>query len=84
MVQRQFWLRKIKKSLQERSVLWLSGVRRVGKTMLCRSVPESEYFDCELPGVRRMMDDPQSFLEEFKGRTIILDESLQAAVSERE
>ncbi|MBI4699228.1 MAG: AAA family ATPase, partial [Nitrospirae bacterium] len=74
MVQRQFWLQKIKKSLQKRSVLWLSGVRRAGKTMLCKSIPGVEYFDCELPSVRRMMEDPQSFLEDLKGRTIILDE----------
>ncbi len=74
MVQRQFWLNKIKNRLQERSVLWLSGVRRVGKTILCQSIPKIEYFDCELPRVRTMMEDPQSFLEDMKGRTIILDE----------
>lgn len=55
-------------------MLWLSGVRRVGKTMLCQSIPKIEYFDCELPRVRTMMEDPQSFLEDMKGRTIILDE----------
>ncbi len=55
-------------------MLWLSGVRRVGKTMLCQSIPNIEYFDCELPRVRTMMGDPQSFLEDMKGRTIILDE----------
>ena len=74
MVQRHFWLDKIKKGLQKRSVLWLSGVRRAGKTILCQSLPEIEYFDCELPRVRRMMEDPQSFLEDLRGRTIVLDE----------
>lgn len=74
MVQRHFWLDKVKKGLQERSVLWLSGVRRVGKTMLCQSLPEIEYFDCELPRTRRMMEDPQSFLDDLKGHTIVLDE----------
>lgn len=74
MIQRQFWLNKIKDRLQQRSVLWLSGVRRVGKTMLCQSIPEIEYFDCELPRVRTMLEDPQSFLEDMKGRTIILDD----------
>lgn len=74
MVKRHFWLRKITEGLEKRSVLWLSGVRRAGKTMLCKSVPEIEYFDCELPRVRRLMEDPQSFLEEVKGRTVVLDE----------
>ncbi len=45
---RTFWLDKIKKEWQ-RPVLWLSGIRRVGKTVLCQSLPDIEYFDCELP-----------------------------------
>lgn len=74
MVKRKYWLNKIKEALQDRSVLWLSGVRRAGKTMLCKSLPDAEYFDCELPRVRRMLDDPQSFLEEMRGRVVVLDE----------
>jgi hypothetical protein len=74
MVQRRFWLEKIEAAWQRRSVLWLSGVRRVGKTVLCQSLPAIEYFDCELPRVRRMMDDPQSFLESVRGRRVVLDE----------
>lgn len=74
MVKRHFWLGKIAEGLEKRSVLWLSGVRRAGKTVLCQSLPEIEYFDCELPRVRRMMEDPQSFLEEVKARTVVLDE----------
>lgn len=74
MVQRHFWLKRIKEAWKQRSVVWLSGVRRVGKTSLCQTLPKIEYFDCELPRIRRMMDDPQSFLEGLQGRTIILDE----------
>ncbi|MGH7599784.1 MAG: ATP-binding protein [bacterium] len=67
-------MEKIEAAWQERSVLWLSGVRRVGKTVLCQSLPEIEYFDCELPRVRQMMDDPQSFLDSWRGRRVVLDE----------
>ena len=74
MVKRYFWLKKMTEGLQKRSVLWLSGVRRVGKTVLCKSLPDIEYFDCELPRVRKMMEDPQSFFEDLKGRTVVLDE----------
>lgn len=74
MIQRRFWLDKIKEGWQHRSILWLSGVRRVGKTSLCKSLDEIEYFDCELPRVRRMMEDPQSFLEDLRGHKIVLDE----------
>jgi predicted AAA+ superfamily ATPase len=59
---------------REKSVVWLSGVRRAGKTMLSKSLAGIEYFDCELPRVRHMMEDPQSFLEDLRGRTIVLDE----------
>ena len=55
-------------------MLWISGVRRIGKTCLCRMVPGLQYFDCELPRVRRMMVDPEAFLEDLKGERIVLDE----------
>lgn len=55
-------------------MLWLAGVRRVGKTVLCQSLDDVEYFDCELPRTRRQMDDPESFLASLRGRRIVLDE----------
>ena len=71
---RHFWLEKIHAAWRARSVVWLSGVRRAGKTVLCRSLPEAEYFDCELPRVRRMLEQPEAFLDGLHGRTIVLDE----------
>ena len=74
MVQRHFWLKLVQRALGERSVVWLAGVRRVGKTCLCQSLKQFEYFDCELPRVRRMMTDPQSFLEGRRDGRLVLDE----------
>src|SRR5574341_866695 len=74
MVKRQFWLQKIETAWKRRSVLWLSGVRRVGKTFLCQNLKDIEYFDCELPRVRQMLEDSQGFLDGLKGRRIVLDE----------
>ena len=74
MVQRHFWLGLLERAWRTRSVVWLSGVRRVGKTCLCQTLREAEYFDCELPRVRRMLLDPQSFLDGLRGRRIVLDE----------
>jgi len=74
MVQRRFWLKRIEQAWRERSVIWLSGVRRVGKTFLCQSLPRATYFDCELPRVRRQMDDAESFLESVAGKRVVLDE----------
>lgn len=73
MKKRAYWLANIESALKERSILWLSGVRRVGKTVLCKSI-NAEYFDCELPRIRRAIEDPEAFLNSFRGKRIILDE----------
>ena len=74
MVKREFWLNCIETAWQRRSVVWLSGVRRVGKTCLCQTLADIEYFDCELPRVRRLMEDPQAFLDSLPNKRIVLDE----------
>ncbi|MDP1590090.1 MAG: AAA family ATPase [Prosthecobacter sp.] len=74
MVKRRFWLDCIEKQWKARPVLWLRGVRRAGKTSLAQSLDGVEYFDCELPRVRRAMEDPEAFLKGMKGRRIVLDE----------
>jgi uncharacterized protein len=74
MVQRSFWIEAIEAAWQRRSVLWLAGVRRAGKTVLCRSLDDVEYYDCELPRARRALEDPEGFLRETRGRRIVLDE----------
>ena len=74
MKQRRFWLAKIEELWQKRSVLWLSGVRRVGKTCLSQTLTNIEYFDCELPRTRRLLDDPEAFLQSLRGKRIVLDE----------
>jgi len=74
MVQRRHWIEQLEQAWRRRSVVWLAGVRRVGKTVLCQSLDDVEYFDCELPRVRRSMDDPEGFLEGLRGRRVVLDE----------
>ncbi len=74
MVKRSFWIKRIEDRWKKKSILWLAGVRRAGKTTLCQSLKEVDYFDCELPRVRRLMEDPEAFLEDKKGKRIVLDE----------
>lgn len=74
MVKRAFWLYKIEKLWEHRPIIWLSGIRRCGKTFLCQSVPDAEYLDCELPRTRAHMEDAESFLKSIKGKRVILDE----------
>ncbi len=71
---RNYWLAQIENAWQKRSVIWLSGVRRAGKTCLCQSLPDVEYFDCELPRVRRQMEDPEGFWQTLSGKRVIVDE----------
>jgi predicted AAA+ superfamily ATPase len=71
---RKFWLGLIADAWRKKTIIWLAGVRRVGKTSLCRTIPEVEYFDCELPRIRRLLEDPESFLSARRGKKLILDE----------
>lgn len=74
LIKRSYWIQKVEDFWKERSVIWLTGVRRTGKTSLSHSLDKVEYFDCELPRVRQTMADPEDFLSGFKGRRIVLDE----------
>jgi uncharacterized protein len=71
---RRFWQERIATLLESRSVLWLAGVRRSGKTTLCKAIPGARYFDCELPSVRRRLEDPELFFRGVRGEIVVLDE----------
>lgn len=43
MIKRSLWLKRIQKAWTQRSVVWLSGVRRVGKTTLVRMLRDAMY-----------------------------------------
>lgn len=74
LINRPFWQNLIEKAWGERTIIWLMGVRRVGKTSLCMSLPSVEYFDCDRPSVRELFNDPEGFLAGKAGRRLILDE----------
>ncbi|MFB3886467.1 MAG: ATP-binding protein [Thermodesulfobacteriota bacterium] len=74
MVPRTYWLKLVESAWSRKSIVWLSGVRRVGKTFLCKTIPDIEYFDCELPSTRRQMEDPEGFLGRLKNKKVVLDE----------
>jgi len=71
---RRYWLNKIETAWQKRSIIWFPGVRRAGKTTICQSIPQIEYFDCELPRVRRSLEDPEAFLNDHRNKKLALDE----------
>ena len=73
-IQRPYWHQLIHQAWQQRSIIWLMGIRRVGKTSLCRSIENIIYFDCENPRTRQQMIDPQAFLDHHRQQIIALDE----------
>lgn len=74
MQNREFWTERIETAWRRRRIVWLQGVRRVGKTTLCQSLDDVEYLDCELPRTRRTLEDPETFLASVSGKRVVLDE----------
>lgn len=74
MIRRTWWEARVHALWNRRSIVWLSGVRRAGKTVLCKSLEGVRYFDCDLPSVRREMEDPEAFLKAHCTSILALDE----------
>jgi predicted AAA+ superfamily ATPase len=75
MIKRSIWLNRIEQAWTSRSIVWLSGVRRVGKTTLSRMLPDALYMNCDLPSTLRALEDPELFLgSQDPDSVLILDE----------
>lgn len=73
-IKRPFWQNLIETFWKERSIIWLMGIRRVGKTSLCASLSDVMYFDCEQRVTRDLLKNYELFLTAHKGKRLILDE----------
>jgi hypothetical protein len=75
MINRIFWLKKLNDGWEKRSLIWLSGVRRSGKTTLCRMLPDAVYLNCDLPSVAQQLVNPEYLFNNLShGATVIFDE----------
>lgn len=74
MIARSDWTARIEKAWNDRPVVWLSGVRRSGKTILSRSLAGVEFLDCERPRTRQALEDVEGFLDSFGKGRLVLDE----------
>lgn len=76
MIERAFWQRRIEAAWEEAPVVWLSGVRRSGKTTLAEGLGSDRvlYIDCDLPAVEEMVRDPQLFFGQCTKPVVIFDE----------
>jgi predicted AAA+ superfamily ATPase len=75
MIERSLWLDSIQQAWRHRSIVWLSGVRRVGKTTLSRMLSDALYINCDLPSAQRTLEEPELFFDsQMAGNTLIFDE----------
>ncbi len=69
---RPYWIEQIYAAWKKRPVVWISGVRRVGKTTLAKMLKDAVYMNCDLPSVARSVSDPELFFDGLKKKAIIV------------
>jgi len=74
MIKRTIWLERIRQSWQKAPLVWLTGVRRSGKTTLAGMIPEARYINCDLPSSARLLLDLEGFYESISETVVIFDE----------
>ena len=76
MIERPFWRQRIEEAWREAPIVWLSGVRRSGKTTLAESLGTERifYVNCDLPTVEDMVSDPQVFFRSCVKPVVVFDE----------
>ena len=76
MIERPFWIQWIERAWQSRSIVWLAGVRRSGKTTLAQSLGEDRilYVNCDLPISAEITADPELFYRNCEKPIIVFDE----------
>ncbi|MFA6315786.1 MAG: ATP-binding protein [Elusimicrobiota bacterium] len=76
MIPRPFWRARIESAWAEAPIVWLSGVRRSGKTTLARSFGPDRalYVNCDLPSAKDMVSDPVLFYRGCRKEIVVFDE----------
>ncbi|MBW8887892.1 MAG: ATP-binding protein, partial [Fibrobacteres bacterium] len=74
MIDRPFWTAKIRESWKKAPIVWLSGVRRAGKTTLAKSFTGARFLNCDLPTSVALLEDPEAFFSSLEQKELVLDE----------
>jgi uncharacterized protein len=76
MIPRPFWTNRIERAWEEAPIVWLSGVRRSGKTTLAQSLGGDRilYMNCDLPSVEELVRDPALFFRSCDKPIVVFDE----------
>ena len=79
MIDRPLWTERLAAAWKQASIVWLTGPRRVGKTVLAQSIPDAEFLNCDLPSVAERLRDPESFFRSVKRKFVVFDEVASAS-----
>jgi len=74
MIDRPFWAGRLAAAWKQAPIVWLTGPRRAGKTVLAQSLPDAEFLNCDLPSVADRLSDPESFFRSLKRPFVVFDE----------
>jgi predicted AAA+ superfamily ATPase len=74
MIKRDFWVQRVQQAWDKATIVWLSGVRRAGKTTLTQFFEGALYLNCDLVRTKHRLSDPETFYESVTDHKIILDE----------
>ena len=77
MIERPHWKQRIQDAWKEAPIVWLSGVRRSGKTTLAQSLKQTGeilYVNCDLPVTEERLRDPELFFRSCEKSVVIFDE----------
>ena len=74
MTDRPFWSERLATAWLQAPIVWLTGSRRVGKTVLAQSLPDTQFLNCDLPSVAERLRDPETFYRSVHERIVVFDE----------
>lgn len=74
MVERPYWLHRLHDAWKRVPIVWLSGVRRVGKTVLAQSLNPPVFLNCDLVSTARRLEDLEAFFETVSDSPVVFDE----------
>ena len=74
MIDRPFWMERLAAAWKQAPIVWLTGPRRTGKTVLAQSLPDAEFLNCDLPSVAERLRDAESFYRSVRKRVVVFDE----------
>ena len=74
MVQRPFWTARLAAGWARAPIVWLTGPRRSGKTVLAQGLPDAEFLNCDLPSVAERLADAEAFYRGVRRPIVVFDE----------